>query len=418
MQRYFAAALIAALLMAGCAQRQPNIKTDRARINALLIEATFLESEGYYENAGELFEKLYHMTGSVDVLKKSVSDYFKAKKLDKALSLVHEALKKRPDDVSLLQLEASLYLAKGDYEKAEAAIKKALQIEKSAKNYEYLASIYLAQKRYDLALKYYKSAYAMNPSVHNVNTIAYIMYFYLNKKKEAIAYLETHIRMYGCQKEVCQTLISMYGLQNNIDGLISVYKRLYETYKDESYLKKIVELYIYQKDYQHAIEWAKKMNDDAYLLDLYKITKNFQKAFEYAMRLYRQTGDPRYLAEAAIFQYEGAKKKDRKLLQDVAQKLEKAIASVKDPVYLNYLGYLYIDHDINIKRGVELVKEALKSEPDSPYYLDSLAWGYYKLGRCEEALKLIKKVYYELGLKDSEIEYHLEKIRACLKEKQ
>jgi len=416
MQRYLAPIVVAALLLTGCSHKTPTPKSD-AKINALLIKATFLEGEGYYQEAARLYEKLYTMSGSLEILKRSVADYIRAKEFDKAMALVQEALKKEPKNSSLLQLAASLYLAKGEPQKALEAIKRALEYDKSAKNYEYLASIYLAQKRYDLALKYYKSAYAINPSIHNVNTIAYIMYFYLDKKEEAIAYLETHTRIYGCQKEVCKTLISLYSLQNNIDGLLSVYKRLYQTYKEEEYLRKIVELYLYKKEYSKAIEWAKELDDDEYMLDLYKIARDYKKAYEYAMRLYRQTKDPKYLAQAAIFEYEGASHKDPKLVEDVAKKLELAIKTLDDPVYLNYLGYLYIDHDLNIKRGVELVKKALEYEPDSPYYLDSLAWGYYKLGRCQEALRVIKRVYYELGLKDSEIQLHLTKIRQCAKDR-
>ncbi len=414
MQRNIAAAIVIAALIGGCSTKS---LINSNQLNALMIEATFLEEEGYYENAAQLFKKLYETTGVLEFLKKSVSNYYRAQKYDEALALLQKALKKESRNSELWRLEASLYMAKGEYEKAKRSIKKALALKKSAKNYEYLASILLAQKRYELALKYYKSAYALNPSIHNVNTIAYIMFFYLDKKKEALAYLETHTRIYGCQKEVCKTLISLYGLENNVDGLISVYKRLYQTYKDERYLRKLIDLYVYEKEYKKAIEWAKKLNDKEFLLGLYKAARDFHNAYKLALELYKTNGDPKYLAEAAIFEYEGAKKKDAKLLKSVAQKLEKAIRSLDDPLYLNYLGYLYIDHDIDIQRGIELVQRALRYDPDSPYYLDSLAWGYYKVHRCKEALKLIQRVYYELGLKDSEIEYHLHKIRQCAKDK-
>jgi len=96
--------------------------------------------------------------------------------------------------------------------------------------------------------------------------------------------------------------------------------------------------------------------------------------------------------------------------------LEQAIKKLDNPLYENYLGYLYIEHNINVSRGIELVKKALEKEPDSPYYLDSLAWGYYKLHKCKDAWKIIHKVYYELGLKDPEIQFHLQKIQQCLKD--
>ena len=46
---------------------------------------------------------------------------------------------------------------------------------------------------------------------------------------------------------------------------------------------------------------------------------------------------------------------------------------------------------MDIKKGIKLVKEALLKEPNSPFYLDSLAWGYYKIGKCKEAKKIMNK---------------------------
>ncbi len=416
MQRYLSTLLIA-LLVAGCALHQPKPKGHESQIDALLLEAVYLESNGYYDIASSLYRKLYNLTDSKEILYKLIETLVHSKKYNEAMRYIKQELKHHPDK-KLYELAASVALAKKEYDKAIQWITKALQIQKDPKDLEFLGSVYLAKKRYELALKYYKSAYAMHPTDQLVNSIAYIMYFYLDKKEEAIAYLETHIRMYGCKKSTCATLASLYSLQNNVEGLISTYKRLYQTYHEEPYLRKIIELYIYEKNFQKAIQWAKKTGDKKLLLDLYRAIRDYAHAYTLALELYRQTKDPDYLAQAAIFEYEKAKVKDKKLLEDVAKKLEQAIKEVDSPLYENYLGYLYIEHGLNIPRGIELVKRALAKEPDSPYYLDSLAWGYYKLGRCKEALKIIKRVYYELGLKDPEIQSHLQKIEQCAKEKQ
>ncbi len=415
MQRYLSI-LILALLIAGCAPKTPHAKRSyNYEIDALLIQAVYLESVGYYKKAADLYKKAYRLTNAKELLLKSLKDLIKAKRYDEAIKLIQKALAKYPKDKKIFEFASAAYFGKEEFDKAVYWIKKALEINKDPRDLEFLGSIYLAQKRYDLALKYYKSAYALDPSDKTVNTIAYIMYFYLDKKNEAIAYLETHIRMRGCRRLTCTTLASLYSLQNDLDGLLSVYKRLYKIYKDPQYLNKIVEIYIFKKNFDKAIEWAKKTDNKPLLLDLYRAAKRYDKAYALAMELYQETNDPDYLAQAAIYEYEKAKKRDKALLIDVAKKLERAIKKVKKPVYLNYLGYLYIDNDINVQRGIDLVKEALKMEPDSPYYLDSLAWGYYKIKRCKDALRLIKRVYYEFGLKDSEIKLHLKKIEQCVR---
>ena len=414
MQRY--SALIAiVLLFTGCSIKQHDIEQKNFQIDGLLLQGVYLESNGYYEAATKFYEKLFALTKNPLFLEKIITDLYRAGKYDKALQQAKKAIKLYPKNKRFYELLATIYFVKKEYAKAIGAIQKAITIEPSAKDLEFLASIYLAQKEYNLALKYYKSAYALQPTDKTIESIAYIMYFYLDQKKDAIAYLETHTRLYGCKKEVCKELASLYSLQNNIHGLISVYTRLYTTYKSKEYLKKLIELFIYQKDFQSALEWAKKLKDDKLLLSLYKALKDYKNAYKVAKKLYDTTHDLHYLAQEAIFEYESASKKDIKLLKDIAKKLEKVIKKIPDPMYLNYLGYLYIDHGLNIMRGIALVKKALQAEPDSPYYLDSLAWGYYKIGKCKEALKIIERVYYDMDFNDPEVMSHLEAIQNCTK---
>jgi len=392
---------------------QPNY--DRSKLNTYLFQAVFLEGSGAYKEAARIYERLYRLTGEELLLRKQILNTIRAREYEKAKALLEEALQKEPNNPQYLSLLAQLLYKMKRYEEAKRILHRLIALRPEAKSYQLLASIYLLQKRYDLALKYYKSAYAISPNEHTINSIAYIIYFYLDRPKEAIAHLESHIRIYGCQRSVCKTLASLYGLTNDIEGLISVYRQLYQRYKDPHDAKKLVELYVYQKEYDQAIHYAKELGDGELLLELYKAKRAYNQARALALKLYRKEGDPKYLALAAIFKYEGAKVKDSSLVEQVARELEEAIAKgARDPIYLNYLGYLYIDHGVNIPRGIELVQKALEKEPNSPYYLDSLAWGYYKLGRCPEALRLIKRVYYQLGLKDPEVEEHLRAIQDCI----
>jgi len=76
-----------------------------------------------------------------------------------------------------------------------------------------------------------------------------------------------------------------------------------------------------------------------------------------------------------------------------------------DPDLLNSLGYLYADQGIHLERAVTLIERALSHDPRSGAYLDSLAWAYFRMGRLEEALKLLKEATE--ALEDSEIFAHL-----------
>ena len=99
----------------------------------------------------------------------------------------------------------------------------------------------------------------------------------------------------------------------------------------------------------------------------------------------------------------------------IIKRLETVIKTKEDSLYLNYLGYLLIDHNIDVKKGISYVKRALKIEPNSIYYFDSLAWGYYKLGQCEKANTIMKKIIKLNGDSDDEVITHINSINRCLK---
>ena len=102
------------------------------------------------------------------------------------------------------------------------------------------------------------------------------------------------------------------------------------------------------------------------------------------------------------------------ILQSISEKFEEVTSVLKDSVYLNYYGYLLIDHDINIQKGITLVQAALKLEPNSPYYLDSLAWGYYKLGQCNEADEIMKN--FGDNITEEEVMSHINAIKKCMQQ--
>ena len=49
--------------------------------------------------------------------------------------------------------------------------------------------------------------------------------------------------------------------------------------------------------------------------------------------------------------------------------------------------------NINIDKGIKLVKKALELIPNNPAFLDSLGWGYFKKGNYKKAYKYIREAY-------------------------
>jgi tetratricopeptide (TPR) repeat protein len=150
---------------------------------------------------------------------------------------------------------------------------------------------------------------------------------------------------------------------------------------------------------------------------MYQNNRDYKKALKLSRKVFKESNDYYFLAQEAMLEYEVSKNKSKKLAIKVTDKLKDATKHLNDPLIYNYIGYLYIDHDINIKSGIKWVKKALKYQKNSPYYLDSLAWGYYKIKDYKKAYITMKKVVDIIGTNDIEVKKHWIKIKKKYKPK-
>nr|WP_244425143.1 tetratricopeptide repeat protein [Pseudaminobacter salicylatoxidans] len=61
------------------------------------------------------------------------------------------------------------------------------------------------------------------------------------------------------------------------------------------------------------------------------------------------------------------------------------------PQVLNYLGYSWVDMDLNLEEGLAMIRKAVDLRPSDGYIVDSLGWAYYKLGRFDEAVTELER---------------------------
>lgn len=76
------------------------------------------------------------------------------------------------------------------------------------------------------------------------------------------------------------------------------------------------------------------------------------------------------------------------------------------PEILNFIGYGWISRDLKVKEGMELVRQAMALSPRSGAIVDSLGWGYYKLGDYDQALTYVEQAV-QMDPSDPEINEHL-----------
>ena len=73
---------------------------------------------------------------------------------------------------------------------------------------------------------------------------------------------------------------------------------------------------------------------------------------------------------------------------------------------LNYLGYSWVDQNLNVKEAMDLIRKAVQKRPNDGYFVDSLGWAYYRQGDYQQAVKHLERAV-ELKPDDPVINDHL-----------
>jgi len=178
----------------------------------------------------------------------------------------------------------------------------------------------------------------------------------------------------------------------------------------------LAELYM-QQDKQKGINFLLETgNNNLVLASIFEKEKLYEKALELLQKTYNATGDDTILGRIAMIDFTIAK--DKKLvIKDVLNKFALALKEKSNPEYENFYGYLLIDYDLDVKKGLELVKKAYESNPQNIAFMDSVAWGYFKNNECKLANEYMTQVVQKVGLEDEEIKLHYDEIKDCIEGK-
>jgi tetratricopeptide (TPR) repeat protein len=324
--------------------------------------------------------------------------------------------KVNPKRVEAKRLLIPLYLTNKEIQNATKEAECLVENSKEPIDLDMAAKPFLFAGNFKRALELLTQLYEAVPNEEVLFKIVQIMDEFTGERKKAIQLLETYRRMNHASTELHTMLLVLYQKERNVDGILQTYKALYKENKDEAYLSKIIDAYMFKRDLEGAIDFLEQdQTREDFLYELYKAKKDFDKALLLVDKLYAADQNAKWLAEKAVLIFEKAQdKNDKKMIQDVLDYFEKAIAlGNDDSIYLNYYGYTLIDKEVDIKKGMNVIQNALVQQPENIYYLDSLAWGYYKQHQCDEAYKLMKKIVDEDGLNEKEIVDHWDAIRQC-----
>ena len=74
----------------------------------------------------------------------------------------------------------------------------------------------------------------------------------------------------------------------------------------------------------------------------------------------------------------------------------------------NALGYSYLDRNVRLEEGMQLVEKAYQLVPDDAAITDSVGWGYYRLGKLDKSAEFLRRAF--AADPDPEIAGHLAEV--------
>jgi len=384
----------------------------------LIVRGLLYTEYRAYEKSRQVFGKLYDMTQEKEYLFREIASSLLGRThISESIERLKLFDKRHPDMLDVKRLLIPLYLTNQQVKEAKNEADYLIERSDKAGDLDLAANPYLYSGDFKRALDLLQRAYEKSNDEDMLLRMTAIMDEYTGERRRAIQLLETHRRLnVATSNDVYFKLLTLYVKENDVDGVLGIYQALYEFDKSEEYLNKIIRAYAFKGDVEGAIAFLEKNKTGKKVLyRLYKTKKNFAKAMKLAQGFYEEERDPKWLAEIAILMYEQAKdKNDQKMIEKVVKTFDKALAQgVDDSIYLNYYGYTLIDKDIDVKKGMRILEDALSQQPGNTYYLDSLAWGYYKEGECRKAYDVMEKVVAQEGLREPEIAEHWEAIKKC-----
>jgi len=395
--------LIFIILIVGCSLKSPQ-KDYFKDEDKFLIKAVVLEQDGNYKAALNIYKFLYEKTKKSEYYAKYLEMLLDLRKFSEVVKKADKFLSKNwSDEVFKLKIYALLNLNRLEEARKELLTK---FNKKNEFFYSMMSYILMKKAKFEEALIYSKSNYALNPTVNNLVNLADNL-IKLKKYNEALAYLQTYLKENGCNYRVCLKLAEIYKTLYETDNLANIYEKL--GIYDRKFYILALNLYLENREFKKAENLIKKYNlGDEYLLFVYEGEKEYKKAALLSLYLYTKTEDIKYLIKYTEYCYEACK--DKESVKDIANKLKFILKRVKNAYLYNFLGYILIDNDIDVKKGIKYIQKALELAPDKIEYIDSLAWGYYKLGKCKEAWEIINSI----DSKDEEILKHKKLIKRCL----
>ncbi len=391
----------------------------------LSLAKSYLAEKRLKDAATTLEEYLAIKPEDFSVYQELAAIYLENKEYSKTIDLLKKLPPEKQNKITYY------YLARANFElgltqKAEALLQKTLKLDPEFfEAWAELAYIYEMNKKYAEAEEIYTKLLEQEENNEDLVLRIIELNLKLNNPKKAKTFLEDKdidfkLKVFlkfleNKYYEYAENILEDVKKEEKGTDRVNFYSALlyYEKYQDYNkalqYLNKItpkssfylqslefkIQILLLQKNYALAqktldeVKQAYPNHKEFYILQIYAFEqqKKYTQALswiEQALQKWPKDKEILY-RKAIILENQNQRQKSLELMEKII-----SLYPDYDPA-LNFVGYVLAEEGKDLNRAKLLIETALKMSPNNGYYLDSLAWVYFKLKELDKAWEYIQK---------------------------
>lgn len=342
------------------------LKIDPSNRDAAVMLSIAFELEEKYDNAIDILKKAQkYVADDTEIILLIGKLYLRKEDFKSAKLYFDYAIRNSSDIVQISIAVANTYSQEGYYEEAENILRTlTIEYKKNDELKYYLGKLLITMKRYDEGI-------AILEKLSNSKLIEYsqplICAAYLERKNYQMAYQCTYEKNIDNENIFFIKAESLIGLKKYEEA-----RKLLENAikKRELWCDAIIYL---------ARVYEKLISKEAAISLLNEATNKYDILLDEKIRILYEIG--------MIYE------RDSKI--NDAIEVMKTILKInpENPEALNFIGYTYIDNNINLEQAKDMILKAYMYSSRSGAIIDSVGWMYYKLQDYQTALRYLKKAY-------------------------
>jgi len=398
------------------------LNTQPKNIQVRLLLVRMYARQGEFKQAHNLLKAGIKLVPDVRLYEAQVQLFVQQKDYKAADKKLQAMQIKYPDHEDVVLKRSQLAEQVGDVTKAEKLLQ--AYIDKhgadAVQSFSMLANLYVRQERLKEAATMFKHLLPLTANAGSVYMSLGKVYYQLAEYKKASEVFAQAVQKFEPQvpqKRISDTQAAAYfywaaslEAQGQDKEAISAYKKLksYHTFYVDAQLR-LASMAIANDKFKAAdIRLQKLVKDYPKNIAVYEMLSNLRLQQKAYAKLLEETEPALTLEFSPVLLFNRAvaleSLKDFKHLDETLNSLLEQKPNHAEA--LNFYGYSLADRGVRLDDALHMIEKALQQKPKDGYYLDSLAWVYFKQGKYQQAVDVQRKAL-ELVPDDAVMQEHL-----------